>query len=113
MENTSIWDAYLLRRDLVLKLWEEKKFLRTMRHEDIVKLKLLGPVTVAAPTYYKARKEFYKILREQPWFEKNFSHFTLRKLLPFIYVKNRVDERFGPKVDWEAFTKVAEEQVKK
>lgn len=107
MDDNFIWDAYLLRKDLVLTLRDKGKFLRTMHHESIVKLRLLGPVTVTAPAHYKAKKEFYKILSEQDWFMKDFSHYTFRQLLPFIYVKNRVDERFHQKLDWRKFTKTA------
>jgi len=107
MENGFIWDAYLLKRNLVLTLREKGTFLKTMSHDSIVKLKLLGPVPVTAPNHYKARKEFYKVLSSQDWYKKNYAQYNFTSLLPYIYVKNRIDERFHPKLDWNEFTKSA------
>jgi len=46
-------------------LREEGKLLRTMDHDDIIKLKALGPIIVEAPANYRAKTTFYSILRHE------------------------------------------------
>ena len=85
------WNAYLLNLPEVLKIREEGKLLRAMKHEDIVKLKVWGPIEVEALDSYAARKTFYSLLEQEKWFRAPQGGFTTT--LPAIYVKNKVDRR--------------------
>ena len=102
----SKWDVYLLKRDLVDVLREKGKFLRTMEHEEIIKLKAIGPIVIKAPAIYRAKTIFYSVLSIQSWFPKDT---PFVKLLPYIYAKNKIDRRIHKDPDWdELYTKVEE-----
>ena len=107
----SSWEVYLLRRDSVDALREKGKFLRTMEHNDIVKLKALGPIVVEAPAIYRAKTVFYSILSAQSWFPKGDKNMYFVRLLPYIYAKNKIDRRIHKDPDWEGlYTKVEEHE---
>lgn len=109
MQDSTEWDVYLLNKTQVDELRDRGKFLRTMEHSEIVKLKLLGPVPIDALAHYKARKQFFDVLVEQPWFQEKFQGISFRKLLPYIYVKNKVDGRVHAGPDLEEVFKVVKE----
>jgi hypothetical protein len=105
MKESTDWDVYLLDWDKVNKLRKEGKLLRTMLHEEIVKLKLIGPVPIVAPANYKAKRNFFNILITQPWFSEKYQGTSIRTLLPYIYVRNKVDERVKPEFDFDSLKK--------
>lgn len=95
MESIS-WDAYLLDGTKVDKLHAKGVKLNTMTHEEIIKLKSLGPIEVDAITYHQARKAFFGIISKTDWWPKQilFTH-----IWRYIYVKNHVDNRTGEKIE--------------
>lgn len=114
MENIDLekfyWDAYLLDLNKVEKVREEGKLLRAMKHEDIIKLKAWGPVEVESPNSYTARKAFYAILEQTPWFAAPKGGFTT--VLPAIYVRNKVDRRVKEGVSLDSFLKRAKQSAR-
>lgn len=109
MKESTEWDVYLLNKAEVDKLRDEGKFLRTMRHSEIIKLTLVGPVLIEAHANYRARKQFFSLLVKQSWFQEKYQGISFRSLLPYIYVKNRLDGRFHTSPDLEGVFEVIKE----
>lgn len=105
------WDAYLLDPTKLEKVRSQGKLLRTMKHEDISQLAAIGPVEVMGFDDYAARKALYSALEKLSWFKPTKGGFTA--LLPFIYVRNKVDNRIKDGVDIKALIKKAKKEEQK
>lgn len=109
-ENRNWWKTYYLDPDWRDEMQVQKKLLRAMRHEEIIKHIVVGPKRVKAPDDYQARKEFWAILKQQPGFVMPKGGFTGQ--LPYIYVKNEVDRRTQPGVSQDEFLSKIQEDAK-
>jgi len=109
MKDGTNWNVYLLDGREVNKLRESNILLRTMKPEDIIKLKILGPISLVANNHYKAKRAFFQGLKNNPEFKEHFSKMPFRDVLPYIYTRNEVDERRHEKPTTDAFFQMIED----
>jgi len=96
MKDSNEWLGFLLDSEKVDRFRASGKGLNTLEFEEVLKMRATEPVEVRGQNNYKAKKDLYAILRTQPWWSSDvlFIH-----VLPYLYVKNKVDSRFHKQPD--------------